>query len=723
MVRRSFSCPGDIVSKEDVVSAVSTDAHSESPSAEALPALPWLELTAVARDRTTPMDSGESECDMDRDSTMYALDDTGYETSSEYGFRPLPQTSVQEGDVAISQSQDVQSLKGIGFQSHLQSSGVRESPPVPLVPVVLHQPITAMPCQPLMAGQDQNLVMCQIPHRYSPWLCAAALVPAALQSTCATSSNYHPSAVPTPATENPSGRVSTSKTGSRKKKGSKAKISQSQGSRQSAMDKTGNGPKLKGTASHSEQHPALVDAAAASETSKQSSACARSWQSAHDAACAEILQAATREHKDSAMQPSAWVNQKGNEPKPEIREKLLAGCTDNLCFLIRQPEELAKLNLIRDSGFQRQVQEFLVDPDFLWSSLAAVKMPPYQTSANYGISGHDSDILGVIVIKSSDCCVMPLKISVGIWLRKEDTRVLRRIVSQVVLHVVGASPLQKNFDIRRNRFTLEGVHKTTPIEMLVQTFIKDESLPEVDAIDLNVALDPEELKELQQGFQSRNLKLTGKEGDFCSLAEQVRQRFKSRPKLPDSLGKDKSFKGSWLPGTLFQCTLSESPLQFTQCDWRKELDGHIVVLLPWQNGQGRTDSLQLEEDHALVARVDTTSPSIYLVPRIVLHPVTLRKPSKEGQDCNEKKMSSYLGRSYKFKVLVRSGATWQEPLQASLCTQLVGPSRCLVQLRDDSDQTNATPVEVEVDAVTLAMDLPSKCLAKGQDATIVAYHG
>ena len=94
MVRRSFSWPGDIVSKEDVVSAVSTDAHSESPSAEALPALPWLELTAVARDRTTPMDSGESECDMDRDSTMYALD-TGYETSSEYGFRPLPQTSVQ----------------------------------------------------------------------------------------------------------------------------------------------------------------------------------------------------------------------------------------------------------------------------------------------------------------------------------------------------------------------------------------------------------------------------------------------------------------------------------------------------------------------------------------------------------------------------------------------------------------------------------------------------
>ena len=50
-------------------------------------------------------------------------------------------------------------------------------------------------------------------------------------------------------------------------------------------------------------------------------------------------------------------------------------------------------------------------------------------------------------------------------------------------------------------------------------------------------------------------------------------------------------------------------------------------------------------------------------------------------------------------------------------------SRCLVQLRDDSDQTNATPVEVEVDAVTLAMDLPSKCLAKEQDATIVAYHG
>ena len=63
--------------------------------------------------------------------------------------------------MAISQSQDVQSLKGIGFQSHLQSSGVRESPPVPLVPVVLHQPITAMPCQPFMAGQDQNLVMCR----------------------------------------------------------------------------------------------------------------------------------------------------------------------------------------------------------------------------------------------------------------------------------------------------------------------------------------------------------------------------------------------------------------------------------------------------------------------------------------------------------------------------------------------------------------------------------
>ena len=132
-----------------------------------------------------------------------------------------------------------------------------------------------------------------------------------------------------------------------------------------------------------------TDAAAASE--------AGSWHAAHETcapplAAKETIQGTDKESTNRKAQDTSETQlskekdleqtnfsqqQKGNVPNPEIREKLLAGCTDNLCFLIRQPEELAKLNLIRDSGFQRQVQEFLVDPD-LWSSLAVVKMPAYE---------------------------------------------------------------------------------------------------------------------------------------------------------------------------------------------------------------------------------------------------------------------------------------------------------------------------------------------------------
>ena len=61
---------------------------------------------------------------------------------------------------------------------------------------------------------------------------------------------------------------------------------------------------------------------------------------------------------------------------------------------------------------------------------------------------------------------------------RKDPHVLRRVISQVVLQVFGAEPLHKNFDVRRNRFKLEGVDKTTPMEVQITCSKNDESQPE-----------------------------------------------------------------------------------------------------------------------------------------------------------------------------------------------------------------------------------------------------
>ena len=438
-------------------------------------------------------------------------------------------------------------------------------------------------------------------------------------------------------------------------------------------------------------------------------------------------------------------HQKGNVPNPEIREKLLAGCTDNLCFLIRQPEELAKLNLIRDSGFQRQVQEFLVDPDFLWSSLAVVKMPAYQKSAHYGISGHDSDVLGVIVIRSSNGS--PLRISVGIWLQKDDFSLIRRIISQVVLQVFGANPMHRNHDVRRNRFTLERVDETTPIEAQITFFQDERPQPEQDLIDLTDALSRHDLKLLQQVFRSSNLKLTGLEKDFVNFAHYVAQRFKSRPQVPKCLKLAKDFVATWLPGNLFKCTISQHLGFLHVPEFRKELDGHIVVLLPSHDRSGEL----LVRDHVelLVTPVDNRKRGIYKVPRTVLHPLDFDGKEKKLGDVRPlqppvlKKVSlepigrtsphtypypvslsrlhdkthlepleQYLKGKYKYRVLVKSGETWEE---ARLCPEVVGAKTCLVEFEYRRMKL------VEASDLRLARSLRSPIfLTDGQEAATVA---
>eukprot|EP00438_Fugacium_kawagutii_P004142 Skav211266 [mRNA] locus=scaffold3676:202871:203596:+ [translate_table: standard] len=117
-------------------------------------------------------------------------------------------------------------------------------------------------------------------------------------------------------------------------------------------------------------------------------------------------------HQGARVKATALLK-KGNVPNPEIREKLSAGCTDNICFLTSgdRSEDLAELKIVKDSGFQEEVRAFLDDPEFVWKALAVVRMPAHQSSRNYGIFGYDSNILGIVVIKSSyDRRLMPLKL-------------------------------------------------------------------------------------------------------------------------------------------------------------------------------------------------------------------------------------------------------------------------------------------------------------------------
>ena len=678
MAKRSLSWPRF----EVVTSPVSTDRHSESPSnAEALPC--GLELTAMVPDQTPPIDSGEGGRNMDsmdlQGESLEPADDA-YETASEYGFPLVPQTPIVEPGPAgahISQSHDEvqpwcsQPATSIGSEGHLQPAEASDFPffpPVSMMPVALPQPNPAMPCETPTAGHGPNQMMYQIVPYPVPCLGSPASTPAALQSfqsTCGSSqpfsagarfafSNDYPSMAFPTAIEGLSGPVSNSTTVPTKKDASKPKISRSEGSQpasgrtgasssqQSTTDpkraKEGTGPDPKGTASCSERQSVSV-------------------------------------------------------PQQRIREKLLSGCTDRLSFLIQAPDSLAELDLVKRSGFQKEVQNFLfsADQEFSWSALSVIKMPAYQSSANYGISDRDSKILGVVAIKSSDGSGMLLRISVGIWLHQEnscsdgrmrkDPHVLRRVISQVVLQVFGAEPLHKNFDVRRNRFKLEGVDKTTPMEVQITCSKNDESQPEADVIDLKAALDPDGFELLKQIFKSKNLKLSGQEEDFVDFAKLVSNRFKSRPPIPKCLQPTRDSTDRWLPGDLLKCTISEQLTASPDPEFRKELDGHIVVLLLSRDPEGK---LPLKEDEdVLVAVVDIRQRKTYLVPRIALKPLHKRTG-----------LEQYLADKYKFEVLV--SGTWQEPRRARLCMKVVGSDTCMVQFEDGCQ---AEPQAVDPDAL------------------------
>jgi hypothetical protein len=428
--------------------------------------------------------------------------------------------------------------------------------------------------------------------------------------------------------------------------------------------------------------------------------------------------------QQSATDPKGAKEGTGPDPKgtasckQKIREKLLSGCTDNLSFLIKPPDSLAELDLVKDSGFQKEVQTFLkfsADQEFSWSALSVIKMPAYQSSANYGISDHDSKILGVVAIKSSDGSGMPMRISVGIWLHQEDScldgrmrkdpLVLRRVISQVVLLVFGAKPLHRDFDVRRNRFKLEGVEKTTPMEVQITCSKNDESQPEEDLIDLKAALDPDGFKSLQQIFKSKNQKLSGQEEDFVDFAKLVSQRFKSRPEVPKCLQPTRDSTDRWLPGDLLKCTISEQLTALHDPEFRKELDGHTVVLLPSRDLFGK---LPLKEDEdVLVAVVDIRQRKTYIVPRIALKPLAL-DPPVEGVQL---KLQQYLEDKYKFEVLV--SGTWQEPRRAILCMKVVGSEACMVQFKDGCQ---AEPQAVDPDALMDPRDKLRRRLAEGKFA-------
>ena len=419
---------------------------------------------------------------------------------------------------------------------------------------------------------------------------------------------------------------------------------------------------------------------------------------------------------------AARANTRSNVPKPEIREKLLAGNTDSLCFLIRDAKELSDLNMVKESGFQSEVKKFLNDPDLTWTCLAGVRKPDYQKNESYGISGSDCKILGVVAIKSSDGTVTPLRISARIWLRTKDLNVIRRIVAQIVLQVFGANPMHRNHDVRRNHHTMEDVYKETPIEAVVRCFCDESHKEETDeenerglVIKLNQAL-PDSL---QKAFESFHFTLEGQEQDFSNYADLVAKRLKARPEVDKRFKWKtiKDFKGEWLPGNLFKVTLSEQlsyDLKKTE-GYRKELDGHIVVLLPPLEC---LRSLVKEAPQVLVAPLDSRRRRIYVVPRINLQPVS-DQDSGEQQQPDTDKLKDYLTDKYKFKVLVRSGSTW---CKARLCPGVAGRrDSCMVQF-DDGQGSEPCPVNASDLRLAIGPGLKSSNgeLGEGREAATLA---
>ena len=417
---------------------------------------------------------------------------------------------------------------------------------------------------------------------------------------------------------------------------------------------------------------------------------------------------------------------RSNVPKPEIREKLLAGNTDSLCFLIRDAKELSDLNMVKESGFQSEVKKFLNDPDLTWTCLAGVRKPDYQKNESYGISGSDCKILGVVAIKSSDGTVTPLRISARIWLRTKDLNVIRRIITQIVLQVFGANPMHRNHDVRRNHHTMEDVFEKFPIEAVVRCFCDESHKEEKDenerglVIKLNQALPNSQ----QKAFESFHFTLEGQEKDFSKYADLVAKRLKARPEVDKRFKWKtiKDFKGEWLPGNLLKVTLSEQlsyDLEKTE-GYRKELDGHIVVLLPPRERDG---GVVEEATQVLVARMDMRRRAIYLVPRKALHPLGIAKhqeigSEKQPQTDNElKELTTYLRSQYQYKVLVRQEDKWR---RARLCLNMVG-AECIVQFVD-ADEKLSEPQSVNANDLKLAKALPNIAakLGDGREAASLA---
>ena len=420
------------------------------------------------------------------------------------------------------------------------------------------------------------------------------------------------------------------------------------------------------------------------------------------------------------------LNTRSNVPKPEIREKLLAGNTDSLCFLIRDAKELSDLNLVKESGFQNDVKKFLNDPDLTWTCLAGVRKPDYQKNESYGISGSDCKILGVVAIKSSDGTVTPLRISARIWLRTKDLNVIRRINAQIVLQVFGANPMHRNHDVRRNHHTMEDVFEKTPIEAVVRCFCDDSHKGEKDENEegLVIKLNQAVPDSLQKAFESLHFTLTGQEQHFSKYADLVAKRLRARPEVDKRFKWKtiKDFKGSWLPGNLFTLTLSEQ-LSFdleNTGGYLKELDGHIVVLLPSRECNG---GVVEEDEQLLVARMDMRRRAIYLVPRKALHPLGIAKDQEIGSekqpqtDNKLKESTTYLRSQYQYNVLVRQEDRWR---RARLCLNMVG-AECMVQFVD-ADEKLSEPQPVNANDLKLAKALPNIAakLGAGREAASLA---
>lgn len=196
----------------------------------------------------------------------------------------------------------------------------------------------------------------------------------------------------------------------------------------------------------------------------------------------------------------------------------------------------------------------------------------------------------------------------------------------------------------------------------------------------------------------------------------------------------------WLPGNLFKCTLFEfCSSHLDDTDFRTDLDGRIVVLLPSLDCDGR--QLLNEDEEVFVAAVDTGKPRTILVPRITLHPL---------QCTSQEHLRQYLQDKYKYHVKVRSRAcqyrdteaakisfspktlhleidmgemkdchekveeTWQD---AYLCMDVVGGRNCMVQYANDR---NGSMKFVEAVDLRLALSLDSRpILADGEDAMAV----